>query len=163
MRMVEPNTERTKNISSTLRFMVLVAVSRWQFSGVCWYIVDTFCPESVPWHHFLEQCTLDIKHKNLSNLSKYPSCRSQGDVYNFNCAQTGYFVLHSESGCRMYTDHPSTIQYYCVQVDVHISVKLTHLLQCGGCRTETDSLLRYWRGSRWHTEDTDEQFPSVNC
>lgn len=109
--MVKLNTESTTNISSTVRFKVLVSVSRCQSSWVCCCIIDTFCPESVTWHHFLELCTLDIMHKNFSYLSKYPSCRSQGDVYIFNCAETGYFILHSEGGyrCRLTVPVPYSI------------------------------------------------------
>lgn len=43
---------------------------------------------------------------------------------------------------------------------------LTHftdlLLQCGGCGAEADCMLRYWCGSRWYFENTNEQLPTLN-
>lgn len=44
IRRAELNTESTTSISSTLRYEVLIAVPRWQLSGVCWCVVWYILP-----------------------------------------------------------------------------------------------------------------------
>lgn len=111
VRMVQPNTESTTNISSTLRFKVLVAVSRWQSSGVCWCIVDTFCPESVTWHHLLEHCTLDIKHKIPQIcLNIHPADHKVMSIISIvQKLATSYFTQKVDAGCKLTIPVPYSI------------------------------------------------------